>query len=789
MPMMKSRVTVVPSLIALLLAGLTAGCSPKQGETLVASVGDDKITLGEYERLYVKSNGSREAGLQATMEEREKFLDLMVKYRLKLADAYTMGLDKDPSLMAEVGQYKGSLAASYLTERDVTEPGLRRLYQRRSEETRASHILLSLGPNAAPEDTVAAYAKAAEVIGLLDRGAPFDSLAVAVSQDPSAATNRGDLYYFTAGQMVSPFEDAVYAMKKGDVTRRPVRTQYGLHIIKLTDRKPSVGQIQAGHIMIRFDRPDPPPADTAAAFDKARALLDSLRAGAEFGDLARRHSGDPGSAGVGGDLGVFGRRRWIQEFDEVAFNLQPGQVSDIVRTRYGYHIIKCTAHFPLKSFDESKAELKTAYQQTRFQDDFAAYVETVKRTSGYTMDAGVLGRFTSSLDSTRSTRDSAWWSTVPTDVRSATLYTIGGRAYPVDSLIANLRTRPDLASTPLRGASLNEAAGKVGEQFLFTQRAERLEKESPEFAAIMREYREGILLYQVEQERVWKRVAASVNDSTLKAYHAANADRYRWPSRVAFSEAPFTTEDAAAAATERLKAGASLEDLAREEAVRMAAPTSFTARFARGSVTVSSAMRDAVAPALLELRGDAAVRLQFTAQPDTLSRRKQNIALADRRLAALRKYVEDATGAPPHRITTAKRVPPATGVTGADRARLNDEVLVDVLDRRPLLPGGVGTQLLPDTTDERTRTAAALAVGAASAPFAFRSSHMIVRLDRREPARTKTFEECTTEVSSAFQDFESRRLESEWIEGLKKRHPVEKRPQELQKAFAPAPVQ
>jgi peptidyl-prolyl cis-trans isomerase SurA len=588
--------------------------------------------------------------------------------------------------------------------------------------------------------------------------------------------------------MVAPFEDAVYAMKKGDVTNTPVRTQYGLHIIRVTDRKPSVGQIQAAHIMVRFDRPDPAPEDTLAALAKARTLHDSLRAGADFAELAKRHSGDPGSASMGGDLGVFSRRRWIQEFDEVAFTLAAGQVSDVVRTRYGYHLIKCLAVFPPKPYEESKTELKNQYQPTRFQDDFKAYLDSLKRASGYAVDQQVMARFLSSLDSTRSTRDSAWWASVPADVRSATLITVGGRRTSVDSVVSLLRARPDLASTALRAAPMQEAVGRVGEQILFTQRADRLEKESPEFAATMQEYREGILLYQIEQERVWKRVSGSVNDSTLKAYHAANADRFVWPDRVRFSSVQFGSDVSAAAAVVRLRAGATFEELARADGERLAAQTMFSARFGKGSATVIPAVKDAAAPAVKELAADAAVRIQLTAQPDTLGKsKKKNIALADRRLQALQKYLADAAGVPAQRISVVKHAPAST-LDREARARVNDEVLVEVLDRRPTLLGPAQTEVLPVTADERTQKANALTPGGYTDPFAFRGATTIVRLEDREPARAKTFDEASTEVSSSYQDHEAKRLETEWIAGLQKKYPVVKKPEELQKAFAEQPA-
>jgi peptidyl-prolyl cis-trans isomerase SurA len=187
-------------------AVLYSGCSPKAGESVVAKIGANDVPLKEYENLYLKSSGTREQAAASTMEERERFLELMTKFKLKLTDAYASGLEKRPEIQSEIAQYKGSLVASYLTEREINAPGLKKLYDARQVEVRASHILISLAPNANPADSATAFTKVYDLIKQLQAGAKFESLAVANSNDPSAAQNKGDLYYFTAGRMVPEFE-------------------------------------------------------------------------------------------------------------------------------------------------------------------------------------------------------------------------------------------------------------------------------------------------------------------------------------------------------------------------------------------------------------------------------------------------------------------------------------------------------------------------------------------------------------------------------------------------------
>ena len=760
-----------------------AGCSPKPGDVVVATVGKTPITMNEYEKLYIKSNGSKEHGEKASLEDRSKFLDLMTKYKLKLADAYASGYDRHPDVNAEIQQYKGSLATSFLTEREVTAPGIRDFYKRRSEEIRASHILLGLAPNASPEDSAATYARAYELIALLKKGASFDSLAVACSTDPSAKTNKGDLYYFTAGQMVGAFEDAAFAMKPGELTSKPVRTQYGLHIIKVTDRKKAPGEIQCSHIMIRFDKPEPTPEDTLAALDRISAIQDSLRMGIDFADLARRNSGDPGSAPRGGDLGRFGRRRWIQEFDEMAFTLKKGEVSPIIRTRYGYHIIKCTDTFPPKTFEEAESEIKQLYQQYRFKDDYNAYVNRLKKELHFTLNGQAASAFISACDSNASTRDSAWWAGIPMNVGKQTLFTVGGRILNVDSVVSCIRARPDLGNIPLRAAQLAQTIDKIAEQVVFEEKADQLQKESPEFASIMREYKEGILLYQIEQDRVWKKVSDAVNDSALRVYFDGHRDRFTFPDRVDISEIHVINDSLARVIRARIEAGTTMEDIAREDSIRMKNPSTAQARFKGTSATLTKDAQAALEPIVAEILGDPFVRVQLTARPDTTRAKKAREQVALRRIDAVMNFLTKKHGIAASRILTQTRPIGASAGPEEGRAVMSSRVDIELVGRRAVLLGGLQQGVYPVSQDERTKKADSLSVGSCSQPFFYKTGQTIVRLDEREPARQKTFEEAGTEVSSAFQEYESKRLENEWLEGLRKSNPVTENKEALKKAF------
>jgi peptidyl-prolyl cis-trans isomerase SurA len=759
--------------------GFLTGCSPQEHESVVATVGSRAITLREFEQQYEKSLGATAAPTASTQEEREKFLDLLVNYHLKLAGAYKEGIDKRAEVLNELGAYKGNLAQTYLTEREVVAPGLMKLYSRQGEEIRASHILLNLAPTASPADSIAAYKKAYDIIAQLKAGKDFGDLAVQYSTDPSAKTNRGDLYYFTAGQLVQQFEDAAYAMKSGQISSEPVRTRFGLHIIKITDRKPTRGEIHAAHIMIRFPGPSPTPDDTLAAYKKIAAIRDSIKLGTDFGALAQRNSDDPGSASKGGDLGFFGRRRWVQSFDEAALAMNPGQVSGIVRSPYGYHIIRCIEVHPRKSFDDARKDLEQVYRQLHFAEDNARFIDSLKREVRFSRNDVTLNLLVASFDTTRTTRDSAWWSSLPSDVAQRTLFSVLGRQISVDSALAALRMQPESGNLPLRRSGLEPALEKVGEQFAFSAKANLLEAQVPAFKSLMKEYSEGILLYQIEQENVWNKLA--VNDSVLAEYFQAHRSSFTWPDRINFTEVRSSTDSSARKIRSLLAGGKSIEEIANHDSIRMAAPTSYRVQFAARSTTLSRAAKKALDVLVAELHKDPAVRLSISCRPDTSVDGSSVLKLANQRLGAVRRYVAITLRGDTTRFV-ASTVPMPRGARSGD-STLAQSVTVSVMGRLALIFGKVEMMSLPMAADERAVRADSLTVGSYSPPFAFKSAYSIIRLNGREKAREKTMEEAGADLSSSYQDYASKNLEREWLERLRKDFPVVENKARLKDAF------
>ena len=221
----------------------------------------------------------------------------------------------------------------------------------------------------------------------------------------------------------------------------------------------------------------------------------------------------------------------------------------------------------------------------------------------------------------------------------------------------------------------------------------------------------------------------------------------------------------------------------------MAQPTQFEGSFKKGAVVLSPKSGASLAAVAKQLKADTTLKVQIMIHPDTA--RVASRKLADRRLQLVSRQLQKLgvrlgqliTVTRPMSATTL--VANAAGKSGAasSSSREADAFELNVVGRQALVLGDIQHAVLAPGADERARHADSLTVGGVSNPFATRGMYSVVRLDKREPARQKTFDEAGGELSSAFQEAESKRLESEWIQGLRQRYPVVEHKEALKDAF------
>jgi hypothetical protein len=224
------------------------------------------------------------------------------------------------------------------------EPGGPKFVAPSMEKLSASHILIMHTESERPKPGVTrtkaeALKLAEELYAKLQKGAKFDELARKYSDCPSGVEAGGDLGIFPARAMTPKFSEAVQALAIGEISK-PVETPFGYHIIK----RQKVEEVHARHILIMHEGSKRKPASVTRTKEEARQLIDEiaakLKGGADFAELARQYSDCPSGKRAGGDLGTFGKGKMAPPFEQAAFALDENEISDVVETDFGFHLIQ-----------------------------------------------------------------------------------------------------------------------------------------------------------------------------------------------------------------------------------------------------------------------------------------------------------------------------------------------------------------------------------------------------------------------------------------------------------------
>lgn len=498
-----------------------------QKDPVIMTVDGNPVHKSEFLQIYLKNNDDPRYDKEAL----DEYMDLFVKFKLKVAEAEALGYDTIPKLMRELNGYRKQLALPYLIDSTKNEELIKEAYERMKTEVRASHILVRLESNASPEDTLAAYNKLMSLKKRIEKGEDFASVAKGKmgSEDPSVANNGGDLGYFTAFQMVYPFEQMAYNTKVGEVSM-PFRTRFGYHILKVSDKRPARGTIEAAHLMISL-KEDAPENVVDIAKSKIDEIYGLLQNGENFEELVKKHSDDPSTSDKGGALPAFGTgttTRMVPEFEEAAFALKnDGDISKPIRTQYGYHIIKRLSWKPLADFEELERQIASKVaKDERSKQTQNSFVEKLKKEYGYTNSKSEgLKWFYENIDSTYH-YGKFEPSTLKTD---KVLFTLGNEVYTQKNFA-------DYLAKNFRSARMDHPRVVVDKQYERWEKKAILDSEEgklaskyPAFKALINEYHDGILLYEVMSDKVWNK---AMKDTTgLKAYHEAHKNDYMWEKR------------------------------------------------------------------------------------------------------------------------------------------------------------------------------------------------------------------------------------------------------------------
>lgn len=525
-------------------------------EPVLLTIHDEKITLEDFLTVYNKNNTAKNE--EINRKDLEEYLDLFINFKLKVMEASRLKLDTASSFQSELEGYRKQLAQPFLIDKEVNEYLLEEAYERSKADVRASHILIRVEQDALPKDTLTAWNKIMNARKRIVGGEDFGKVAVEISEDPSARDqiiagrppakgNKGDLGYFTVFDMVYPFETAAYSTPVGQVSM-PIRSSFGYHIVLVTDKQAAMGRIQVAHLLLA-SKPD----DTAEIIKEREALLKEIQQkndkNVPFEELVKEYSDDKGSAPKGGLLPWFGPNRMVPEFVSAIYGMEKNEISKAVETMYGFHFIKLLDYKGVPSFEESKNELKMKIaRDIRSNKSKDAFINRLKEEYKFTSDAKALDAVIATLDTSFLTGN---WSSEKAGKLNRQLIRFGEKTYSQSDFAQYLENNQGDSKVENIKTLAHAKYDKWVEERIMDYEDSRLAEKHKEFRELMKEYRDGILLFELTDQMVWSK---AVKDTIgLQDYYEQIKHNYQHPRRVEASILKFNDEKSAKKSLKRIK--------------------------------------------------------------------------------------------------------------------------------------------------------------------------------------------------------------------------------------------
>lgn len=522
--------------VLVLLIALTPALLFAQGwksKTLI-TLGDNNISAGEFMGVYEKNNVQSDVIDKKSVDE---YLDMYVNFKLKVIEAENLKMDTMPKFVKEYNSYREQLAKPYFSSEEANEQLIEEAYERMHWDINAAHILVKCDVNAVPADTLKAYNRAMEIRKRIINGENFGDVAEDTSDDISVSDttvngrfykgNRGELGYFTVFDMVYPFETGAYNTKEGQISL-PVRSDFGYHIIKVNSKTPACGTIRAAHIFLAVNDSDPEKIDSVVKAKAYNVYNEIKKDGSNWEVIVRKYSDDKGSAANEGLLSPFKVNQIVPEFITVVKGLQPKEISEPVKTNYGYHIIRLIATSGVKDIEDEHENIKKRVEKDmRAKVSEDVVLNRFKKENKFKEYVKVKDAFIATIDSTLKEGNYVMAEGVDT---SKVLFKFGKQKYTIADFVEFIRENQ--VKQPFMSAG--SYAYKLYDEYLkrsaFAYEDAHLEEKYPDFKLLVQEYHDGILLFDLMDKEVWKK--AEQDTVGLENYYNAHKDEYMWGERL-----------------------------------------------------------------------------------------------------------------------------------------------------------------------------------------------------------------------------------------------------------------
>jgi len=485
--------------------------------------GPNSVSKDEFLRVYKKNSINKKPDMSDTALK--SYLDLYTLFRMKVAEADKEKLDTVQAIDNELNNYRKQLAKNYLTDEQVTNRLVREAYDRMKEDVRIEHILISCPPGS---DTVAAYAKIDSIYHLIEtKKADFETLAREFSDDKGSKENGGDIGFFTVFQTVYPIENVAYTTPVGGISH-PFHTQFGYHIVKVLDKRADRGQVKVAQVMIKVSK-SMGDKGIQAASKRADSVETMVKNGVPFAELVAKYSDDQFSVKDEGVLKPFGVGKMVMPFENAAFALKhPGDVSEPIKTDYGYHIIKLIEKMPLAPYDSLAPQIKRKVENdSRAQTARDYFFAKVKEKNGFKEFPENVKEISEKLMSVPDTGKSAKLIKA-SEYKHMTkpVFTLGGKNYLQSDFAVFFETLNHGKMNGPKNAAVHDAFNLYVSNVVNDFEEHKLVQENPDFKNLMEEYRDGIMLFELMDRNVWSKAARDTDG--LKAFYETHKSKYMW---------------------------------------------------------------------------------------------------------------------------------------------------------------------------------------------------------------------------------------------------------------------
>lgn len=528
------------SLFILLMMMMVACKSTK--ETAVIKIYQGKkmvecVSPEDFLAVFTKNNIKKEPLTQESIEE---YLDLFVHYKLKVLEAESLGMDTLAAFVNELAGYREQLAKPYLSDQTVTEQLIQEAWERMQYNIRASHILLTLPKDPSPSDTLKVWKKITQAREKISQGGDFVQTVFEYTDDPYARDiaasetspgrkgNHGDLGYFTVFDMVYPFESAAYTTNLGEVSE-VVRSAFGYHLLKVTDRKPAMGSAFIAHVFVEYPKTGLA-EDSLKAEKKINEIYQMcLKADQSFEDIAKTHSEDQNTAKNGGVLRWFNTHSLMPEFVEQVYRLDINGISPPVKTMYGWHVVKVLNREKPGSFEQELPNIKQKIARDsralRSREEAIVKIREQFNYQEYPLNIPLIPQY---LDS--SIFSGTW---VISDTRmeknKKPLFKIGEETFTVADFGLWVKNHQARTTSGDISFFVNERFREFSDEKVVAHKDKHLEELYPEFRNLMNEYHDGILLFDLMDKKVWS--YAIIDSVGLQQFYEKHKEEHQWDTR------------------------------------------------------------------------------------------------------------------------------------------------------------------------------------------------------------------------------------------------------------------